>query len=392
MKALETLISRLIDEQALSYSTLVYRVFDAILVLVGIGSAIAATQPDLSPATVALCLDAVAAIWVWFILDYLARLWVAPANRDLKDLSVWQVRREWIQSRNGLIDLGSVLPLAIGLVFAAWTPSGAPLLAVLWISRFARYTTGLDMLWRVLARERQPVLGVFLIFVLVLLSAAVLAYHVERELQPQHFGSLSMALWWAVTTLTTTGYGDVVPMTPFGRLLGGFVMVCGITVFGLLAGILATGFSNELRRRDFLRNWDLVAQVPFLHDVGPGTIADLANMLRPREVPARTVLARRGQPGDCMYFIVQGEVEAMVKPKPHIMGVGDFFGEIALLTGGPRTATVVTLTQCRLLVLDIADFRAIAASRPELLEVIQGEADRRLGLGSRVKPVEKINE
>lgn len=392
MKALETLIRQLIDEQALSNSTLIYRVFDALLVLIGIGTAIAATQPDLSPTAVALCLDAIAAIWVLFVLDYLARLWVAPANRELKDRSVWQIRLEWVLSRNGMIDLGSVVPVAIGLIFASWTPSGAPLLAVLWVSRFARYTTGLDMLWRVLARERQPVLGVFLIFVLVLLSAAVLAYHVERELQPQHFGSLSMALWWAVTTLTTTGYGDIVPVTPFGRLLAGFVMVCGITVFGLLAGILATGFSNELRRRDFLRNWDLVAQVPFLHDVGPGTIADLANMLRPREVPARTVLARRGQPGDCMYFIVQGEVEAMVKPKPHIMGPGDFFGEIALLTGGPRTATVVTLSQCRLLVLDIADFRAIAASRPELLEVIQGEADRRLGLGSRVKPAETIHD
>jgi len=157
-------------------------------------------------------------------------------------------------------------------------------------------------------------------------------------------------------------------------------MICGITVFGLLAGILATGFSSELRRRDFLRNWDLVAQVPFLRDVGPGAIADLANILRPREVPARAVIARRGQPGDCMYFIVQGEVEAMVQPQSHIMGPGDFFGEIALLTGGPRTATIMTLTQCRLLVLDIADFRAIAASRPALLAVIQGEADRRLGL------------
>jgi len=106
-------------------------------------------------------------------------------------------------------------------------------------------------------------------------------------------------------------------------------------------------------------------------------------------VPARTVVARRGQPGDCMFFIVQGEVEAMVKPKPQIMGPGEFFGEIALLTGGPRTATVVTLTQCQLLALDIADFRAIAASRPELLAVIQTEADRRLGLGGRAQPAEK---
>ena len=380
MRAFETIIRQVIDEQALSRPALAYRLFDAFLVLAGIGAAVAATQPDLSPAVIDGCLGAIAAVWVCFLLDYLARLWVAPYGIDLSDRSVWRARLDWMVSRNGMIDVGSVLPMAVALALADWVPDGAPLLAVLWIMRFARYTTGLDMLWRVLTRERQPVLGVFLIFVLILLVAAVLAYLAERHVQPEHFGSLSMALWWAVTTLTTTGYGDVVPMTPFGRLLGGFVMICGITVFGLLAGILATGFSSELRRRDFLRNWDLVAQVPFLRDVGPGAIADLANILRPREVPARAVIARRGQPGDCMYFIVQGEVEAMVQPQSHIMGPGDFFGEIALLTGGPRTATIMTLTQCRLLVLDIADFRAIAASRPALLAVIQGEADRRLGL------------
>ena len=380
MRAFQTFLRQVIDERALSRSSMAYRLLDAFLVLVGIAAAVAATQPDLPPGIVDACLGVIAAVWVCFLADYLARLWVAPHEGDRSARSIWRMRLEWALSRNGVFDLGSVLPMAVALALVGWAPDGAPLLAVLWVSRFARYTTGLDMLWRVLARERQSVLGVFLIFVLVMLVAAVLAYLAERHVQPQHFGSLSMSLWWAVTTLTTTGYGDVVPSTPFGRLLAGLVMVCGITVFGLLAGILATGFSSELRRRDFLRNWDLVAQVPFLRDVGPGAIADLANILRPREVPARFVIARRGQPGDCMYFIVEGEVEAMVHPDSHIMGPGDFFGEIALLTGGPRTATIMTLTQCRLLVLDIADFRAIAASRPELLKVIQREADRRLGL------------
>jgi voltage-gated potassium channel len=389
MRAIENIIRALIDERALSRTAMVYRLVDAFLVLAGIGAAVAATQPDLAPATVDACLVAIGAIWGCFALDYLARIWAAPDGLAAPGRPVWRLRLDWAWSRAGLIDLVGVLPMAVGLALVDWAPDGAPLLAVLWVIRFARYTSGLDMLWRVLARERQQVLGVFLIFVLVMLVAAVLAFLAERHAQPQHFGSLAMALWWAVTTLTTTGYGDVVPSTPFGRLLGGMVMVCGITVFGLLAGILATGFSNELRRRDFLRNWDLVAQVPFLRDVGPGIIADLANMLRPREVPARTVLARRGHPGDCMYFIVQGEVEAMVSPKPHIMGPGDFFGEIALLTGGPRTATVIALTQCRLLVLDIADFRAMAASRPELLAVIQSEADRRLGLVGKPRTPEK---
>lgn len=380
MRSFEGFIRHVIDEHALSRSAMVYRVFDALLVLVGVGAAVEATQPDLPAWEVAGCLWAIGTVWVCFLLDYLSRLWVAPHDGDLTGQSFLRSRLDWIVSRNGVIDIASVLPMAVALLLVGWAPDGAPLLAIFWVSRFARYTTGLDMLLRVLSRERQPVLGVLLIFVLVMLVAAVLAYLAERHVQPEHFGSLSMAMWWAVTTLTTTGYGDVVPETPFGRMLAGAVMISGITVFGLLAGILATGFSGELRRRDFLRNWDLVAQVPFLRDVGPGTIADLANILRPREVPARSVLARRGQPGDCMYFIVQGEVEAQVEPNSHVMGPGDFFGEIALLTGGPRTATIVTLSQCRLLVLDIADFRAIAASRPELLVVIQDEADRRLGL------------
>jgi voltage-gated potassium channel len=387
MRALRNFILNVIDEQALSRSAMVYRIFDSFLVVVGIGGAVAATEPDLPAMAVKDCLTSIGVVWVCFLLDYGARLWVAPHDTDVTGKSFFQARMDWIKSRNGLIDLGSVLPMAIALALLDWVPDGAPLLAVFWISRFARYTTGLDMLARVIIRERQPVLGVLLIFVLTMLVAAVLAYVAERQAQPDHFGSLSMAMWWAITTLTTTGYGDAVPVTQLGRLLGGFVMICGITVFGLLAGILATGFGNELKRRDFLRNWDLVAQVPFLRDVGPGTIADLANILRPREVPARSVIARRGQPGDCMFFIVQGEVQVDVQPEPHTMGPGDFFGEIALLTGGPRTATIMSLTQCRLLVLDIADFRAIAASRPELLSVIQTEADRRLGLmGQRHTP------
>ena len=174
----------------------------------------------------------------------------------------------------------------------------------------------------------------------------------------------------------------MVPITPFGRLIAGGMMISGLIVFGLLAGILATGFAAEMKRRDFLRNWDLVAQVPIFHDVGPGTIADLANLLRPRELPGRTVVARRGSAGDCMFFIVSGEVEIQVEPNPVCLGSGDFFGEMALVTGATRNATVVTTTATRLLVLDIADFRALASAKPELLDIIQQEAGRRSNVGT----------
>ena len=96
-----------------------------------------------------------------------------------------------------------------------------------------------------------------------------------------------------------------------------------------------------MRRHDFLRTWDLVAKVPYFEKLEAITIAEVVHLLKPIEFAAGTVVVRRGAPGDCMYFIVEGEVEIQVKPEPVLLAAGSFFGEIALITGGPRTATAV---------------------------------------------------
>jgi voltage-gated potassium channel len=121
--------------------------------------------------------------------------------------------------------------------------------------------------------------------------------------------------------------------------------------------------------------------VPFFSRVGAATIAEVARLLRPRDAAAGAVIVRRGQPGDSMYFVVEGEVEVQLRPQPVRLGPGEFFGEIALITGGPRTATVLATQPTRLLALELADFRGLAASRPELTEVIDAEARRRLDAG-----------
>ena len=296
-------------------------------------------------------------------------------------LSATTARLRWLSSRASVIGLLSFVPMTLG-AFIDWSATGAPILAILWVMRFAHYSKGIDMLIAVFVRERQAIIAVIFMFLTVLLAGAVLEFLAERAAQPDHFNSISQTLWWAITTLTTTGYGDMVPMTHVGRAIAGGLMISGLIVFGLLAGILATGFAAEMKRRDFLRNWDLVAQVPMFHDVGPGTIADLANLLRPRELPGRTIVARKGSAGDCMFFIVDGEVEIQVEPNPVRLGGGQFFGEMALVTGAVRNATVVTTISTRLLVLDIADFRALASAKPELLDIIRQEAGRR----SAVKP------
>ncbi len=133
----------------------------------------------------------------------------------------------------------------------------------LWTFKLVRYAPGLAGLQRVVRDSRHALLSVLIGFCIVLVVSASLAYLLERTAQPQSFGSMPAALWWAITTLTTTGYGDVTPVTPLGRMLGGIVMVSGIVVFALWASILATGFAEETRRQQFLQTWDLVAKVPF---------------------------------------------------------------------------------------------------------------------------------
>ncbi len=237
---------------------------------------------------------------------------------------------------------------------------------------------GLRQLRRVLVLESGPLLSVLVIFLMVLFLASVAEHFLERDFQPSAFGSVPAALWWAVATLTTTGYGDVVPVTPLGRLIAAAVMICGLGVFGLWAGILATGFAAETRRDNFLKTWESVSKVPFFAALGPAAIADVTGMLRTMDLPARTTIIRKGQVGDCMYFIAEGEVEVDLPGKKVTLGDGAFFGEMALLGNNRRSANITTTQVSRLLVLDLVDFRLLMARHPDLAETIDAEAKRRM--------------
>ena len=343
---------------------------------VGLASVVLDTVPSMA-ATHGTLFDTLAYVALgFFALEYLARLIVAPQERTRhRRQSASRLRLRWMISVWGIIDLSAWLPSV--LLVAVGDPAAARLFCIAWVLKLARHSPRLGLLGRVLRQAREPLLAVFFAFLIILTLAATLAYLVEGPSQPNHFGSIPESLWWAITTLTTTGYGDAVPITPLGRVIGGTVMVCGIVIFALWAGILATEFAQEMRRHEFLRTWDLVAKVPYFQQVGPAVIAEVARMLKPRDYAAHSVIMRRGDPGDCMFFIVEGDVEVEVKPKPIRLGPGAFFGEIALLTGGPRTATVIARQKTVLLELDIADFRLIAARHPELAQAIDQEAANR---------------
>jgi voltage-gated potassium channel len=338
-----------------------------VAVVVGVAMMVLLT---IDPAYEAARRGIIAMLWVclaYFAFEWLARIRATmQAGRALA----------YLTSAGGLVDAAGVIavPLALQLGIDART---AWLLAVLWIVKVIPGIPGLRQLRRVLVLESGPLLSVLVIFLMVLFLGSVAVYFFERDVQPATFGNVPSALWWAVVTLTTTGYGDVVPITLPGRMVAALVMISGLGVFGLWTGILATGFAAETRRDNFLKTWESVSKVPFFANLGPSAIADVTHMLRTIDLPPRTTIIRKGQQGDCMYFIASGEVEVDLPGKKVRLGAGAFFGEMALLGNNLRSANITTTRLSKLLVLDLVDFRLLMARHPDLAETIDAEAKRR---------------
>ncbi|HBB55482.1 MAG TPA: cyclic nucleotide-binding protein, partial [Hyphomonadaceae bacterium] len=148
-----------------------------------------------------------------------------------------------------LIDLLATLPLLLGLLgFGDFK-----ILLMLRLLRFfklGRYSPGMASLGAALVAERKALFACFVILMGVMLMAASAMHLVEHEAQPDKFGTIPDAMWWAIITLTTVGYGDVYPVTALGRVVAGLIAIAGIGIVALPTGILASAFTDELRRRE----------------------------------------------------------------------------------------------------------------------------------------------
>jgi voltage-gated potassium channel len=314
---------------------------------------------------------------VIFIFEYLARLWVAPEHPMMARHSPAYARLRTAIKPIMVVDLLCISPLFIELLFGL----DFAVIRLLRIARFyrlARYVPAIATIGRVLAAEWRSLLGSAVIFLGLLLIASAGMYLAERNVQPDKFPDIPSAMWWAAVTLSTVGYGDVVPVTLVGRLIAGFVMFGGILFFALPVGIIANGFQEEIRRRDFVVSFAMVARVPLFSSLDPPEIARLAGILRSRKFPSGSLVIARGEPADGMFFIVSGEVEVDVPGNPVRLGEGDFFGEMALIRRDAlRTANVTAVRPCDLLELTTPDFRRLVSQIPDLDRAIRETAEIR---------------
>ena len=320
------------------------------------------------------------AAWIVLTVEFFLRIWAEPERTTPRGALVSRIA--YLRSPLGIVDLLAVLPAWINLVYAVdlhWFE----LAAALSLFKLSRYVPALSLVWNVVVRQSRSIFAALVVLSILLVVAATVIYFFEYEAQPDSFESIPQSLWWAITTMATVGYGDMAPITPIGRLIGGIAMVFGIAMFAVPAGILASGFAEELRKRDFVVNWQSVARVPLFARLDATAIASVAQLLKPRSVSANQAIVRRGDVADSMYFIMEGEVEVELTPTPVRLKQGEFFGEIALIQNIRRTATIFSITNCRLLVLEAVDFHRLVDQVPELKEHIEQTSEERLSHNNR---------
>ncbi|MFD1696669.1 cyclic nucleotide-gated ion channel [Roseibium aestuarii] len=312
-----------------------------------------------------------------FLTEYLARLYVADLHPPLRRYGPLGSRWRYALQADAIIDLAAALPLLLVLVL----PNTAVTLVVLLrLSRFlklARYSPALRSLFSAIASERHALVGSSVIIFGVILTAATLMYLLEHEAQPEAFASIPSALWWAISTVTTVGYGDVVPRTDLGRVVGGVVMLVSYGLLALPVGIIASAFSREIHSRDFVVTWSMVARVPLFEDLRAADIAEVSKLLRAQRVRAGDVIASKGTVADAMYFISDGEVAIELPHETIYLGEGNYFGELALLKRRARTATITAFHDCELMVLEAQALANLMDRKPKLAARILAEAEER---------------
>ena len=189
-----------------------------------------------------------------FAFEYLARLWVAGEDPRYKGV---RGRLRYMMTPYAIADLIAFLPELLWIIL---TPAGVGddvliILRVLRLARLvklARFIPAFDVLGATVQRAGTQLLTTLAMALALVYISAVALYFIEGigGQQQESFASIPRALWWAIATLTTVGYGDVYPVTPLGRIFASVIALAGIGVVALPAGVFASAFSDELRERE----------------------------------------------------------------------------------------------------------------------------------------------
>ena len=187
-----------------------------------------------------------------FTVEYFLRIWVCTLYEEFSHPITGRIR--FALTPYMIIDALAIFPfyapllIPIDLRFLRILR----LFRILRILKLGRYSDAVNTFHRIITRKKEQLLLALSLLLIVMVLASALMYDAEHEVQPEVFASIPHAMWWALVTLATVGYGDVYPITPMGKILSGVVVIVGIMIFALPTAIFAAGFVEEIEQEQEL--------------------------------------------------------------------------------------------------------------------------------------------
>lgn len=245
LKRLHNLIDGNIETNRLSKT---YNVFSSTLIIISILLIILESFKEFKEALSGTIYAIESFVVIFFTIEYIVRLitstYLYPDKKRLAPLL-------FIFSFLGIIDLLSILPFYLpmfmetNLIFLRVLR----LFRLMRIFKLLRYSESVMTLGKAVGRIKTELISTLFITLIVLLFSANVMYVVENKAQPEAFADMGEALWWAVATLTTVGYGDIYPITSLGKVISGAMALIGIGIVAIPTGLLSSAFVAEIEER-----------------------------------------------------------------------------------------------------------------------------------------------
>jgi voltage-gated potassium channel len=309
-----------------------------------------------------------------FAVEYFFRVWSSVEDPRIGDGKPWSGRLRFALRPMMVVDFLSFAPYFIAIAFGGAVDLRAlRVLRLLRLLKIARYSQAMPALLGVLYAERRALFGAFILLVFTVCVTGEVMHLIEGSAQPKIFGTLPGAMYWAITTLTTVGYGDETPITWAGKLWAGITMVTGLVLFALPVGIIATGFVNGLHKREFSITWSMVKRQPLFDGFEVDAIRQILDTMGASVVQDHTRITVAGQDAQMFYLVISGRAHAEDENGSWDLEAGDIIGEESLSDDGAYKRTVWARTEMRMMNLMGEDLRRLARKYPLLGQRIRNE-------------------
>lgn len=221
--------------------------FVLFFILISIVAVMASTFEEMQPYQVSLFSITYISSFV-FLLEFVLRIFSAPAlYPHLKRI---RARLKYIFSFYGFVDFVAILPCVLTYLF--WDTNTVHVIVLPYIFiifKLIRHSKSFQLIGQVLISVKDELITAYTACLIVVGFSAILMYYVERGAQPDVFQNVGDSIWWAVVTFTTTGYGDIYPITPLGKFLGIIISLIGIAMIAIPTGIVSSAFINIVQKK-----------------------------------------------------------------------------------------------------------------------------------------------